>query len=155
MGYYNQNRLDEAIRLFERKYEVSKKHYGVENDRTLQALKELEHIKSLNQNNHPQNNKAKFTDLLYLAKFLAYYNKKDEIGINHLITAFGFIEFYDKAKSILSQIYNPDDIPKQTDAQKCIEFAKELPKILYSSELKKLISQLKEIFGDEYIGTFR
>jgi len=153
-SYANQNRLDEAIRLLERKYEVSKKYYGEKHDRTLQALKELEYIKSLNQNNHPQNNKAKFTDLLYLAKFLAYHNKEDEIGIESLVTAFGFIEFYDKAKSILSQ-YDPDDIPKQTDAQKCIEFAKELPEILYSSELKKLISQLEEIFGDEYIGTLR
>ncbi len=100
-------------------------------------------------------NEATFTDLLYLSKVLAYTHKEVEISGDSFVDALGFIELNEHARQIFKQITNLDSLPEYEDAQQLIELAKKTPKLIYSENLNGLIKQLKEIFGDESIGTLR
>ena len=98
---------------------------------------------------------ATFTDLLYLSKFVAQVNEEDKISTNSFVNAFGFIEFNEQAKQTFSQIVELEELGLYEGAQQYIEQVKNTPKILYSEELKGVVNQLEEIFGDNPIGALR
>ena len=100
-------------------------------------------------------NEATFTDLLYLSKVLAYTHKEDKISGDSFVDALGFIELNEHARQIFKQITNLDSLPEYENAEQLIELAKKTPQLIYSENLNGLIKQLKDIFGDESIGTLR
>ena len=152
------DKISESLNLFEKQYEVYKNMYGLKDSKTLSVLLNIEHIRKSQQKNKPleqSREDATLLDLLLLSKFIALVNREDDISVNSFVNAFGFIEFNEKVKAILSQIANLDKIGKHSDSKQHIEQVKDIPKIPYSEELKKLVNQLKKIFGDEPIGTLR
>ncbi len=166
--YYKNGNLDKCLKLLDKNYKVHVEIYGENHPETRQILSNIEIVKGnqpkssdseeemmkqflemLQQNSESE--EATFKDLLYLSKFIAMKNKEDEISIASFINALGFIEFNDIGKSIFSL----EGLNEYENAKQHIEEVKSQPKLPYSEELKKLVKQLKEIFGDNPIGTLR
>lgn len=156
--FFKLDKFSESLNLFEKQYVVCKNMYGVEDSRTLSVLSNMKHIRELQQKNKPlgqYTENAMLTDLLLLSKYIALVSKEDNISTNIFLNALGFIECNEKAKDVFSQIVDLDTINKYSDSKQYIEKVKDIPNIQYSEEFQKILNQLKKIFGDESIGTFR
>ncbi len=158
VSYYKNSNIDESLKLLNKNHEVHTEMYGEDDTRTQEVLANIEIVKGgqdKSSGSDEDRDKTTFEDLLYLSKFISSKNEEDEISVLSFIVAFGFIEFGDRAKSIFSQIYNLEKIEEHEDAQMCLREAKKYPEKPYNEELKGLIILLKEMLGDESIGTLR
>jgi hypothetical protein len=179
VSYYEDQNSTKALELFYKNYEVHKEMYGEEDPRTFEVSNNIDLISNNSRATPPVENSvqdanaqleklleglfglesseetATLTDLLYLSKFIALVNEEEKISIANFVNAFGFIDFNVTAKVLFSQMVDFDTISTQENASQYIQMVKVLPKIQFDEDLKELVNKLKEIFGDETIGTLR
>ena len=141
-------------------YETAKKHFGEERPKTQEYKQNYLYVKNEVEGGSSVERfdikeEATFTDLLYLSKFIAYYNEEEEISIASFINALGFIELNALGKEVFSQLIELEQLNTYTNAKEYIEQAHSLPKKEYDEQLKEVVKKLKEIFGDKPIGTLR
>jgi hypothetical protein len=93
------------------------------------------------------------TVLLYIAKGLAIYHDENEIGMAELFAALNFVECNEEATNVFSQIFGNalDEIKDVNGGDELIKIAKSNLVINYSDEVKSLVKDLKEYFGDDNI----
>ncbi len=97
--------------------------------------------------------------LLYIAKGLSIkYNNSDNIRPIELYNALHSVELNFEAEKVFRQIFRDkyiDKLNEDTDGNELIKLAKNHPKIQYDADMNNLVSQLKEVFGDDLILNIR
>jgi len=156
LAYYKNNYMEKALLAATKSFGIHEYYYGRSDSRTQKRMNMLTSLEEEYAQNEKQTQDATFTDLLYLAKFVADVNEKDVIDMESFIKAFGFIKLNNKIKQELLNGADVDEVPHLENGLRYINKAKELPKMLYDDNLKSLTERAKTLFdNNESIGIFR
>lgn len=98
---------------------------------------------------------AKFSDLLELAKFIAYHKGKQIISVDEYMDAVGFIELNQLGYDFFSKIMDLDHIGEQEDAMSCMKYSMLLNDLLFEDNLIGSINYAKLMLKDNVIGLLR
>ncbi len=149
--YFRQKYYHEALHYTEELYPLLVQYHGNESD---EVQKIASFLMMLRQKTDCDTNDQTVKTLLYISKGIAINKCNNAIEPLHFYNSLYFVALSEKAYDVFSHIFGKENmkmLEKFHGGNELVELAKSHPKIQYSDELKPLIKQLQEYFGDEAI----